>query len=181
MVTATVVLLRVFVGMALVASGAGKTLSGQKARREAAHAYGVNSAVVAAVALAELVAGIGLVSGVGEVLLAPFAVALFSAFALVAARRIRSGAVGACHCFGSLLDEALGRWTVIRSLIFAVAAAVVATTALGGISSVRADGLDRAIATTPAVLAVLGIFLMYAQVMRLIGADWPTESTEVVE
>ena len=69
------------------------------------------------VALAEVVLGALLVTGIGGRWAAAAAAALFAAFTVVVGRRVRAGDTEPCGCFGELSRRPPGRATVARNLL----------------------------------------------------------------
>ena len=128
-IAGALVLLRLLLAGLLLTAGIGKLLD-REGGRESLRAFGVPERLVGPVALLlpviELVIAVGLIPPATARWAALAAAASMAVFSTVIARALMRGERVECHCFGALSDSPAGPAALIRNLLIAVAALLVA-------------------------------------------------------
>jgi peroxiredoxin len=167
--------------LAAVFALAALTKLGRRAETESTlEAFGfparLRSPLAAGLPLVELAIAAALLPAASAPYAAVAALLLLAAFSLAVARTLARGEEVECNCFGSLGDERVSRWTLVRDLLLMVPAAFVVATGWSdpGPSAVAwVGGLDAsaaALVVAGVALAVVALSVAFAwQLMRQNG------------
>jgi hypothetical protein len=110
-------------------------LADQDGTRRAIEAFGVPPRLAPAGALALPIAELAIAAALLPAVTAPWgglaAVALLLVFSVAIARSLRAGSAPDCNCFGGLTQTEVGRGTLLRNVLLAAGAGLVAVSAGG--------------------------------------------------
>lgn len=166
-------LLRVGIGLVFVSAGIAKVRDDRSFRAALGATVSVQQLRQLAslgVPTAELVVGALLVAGIAPGAAALAAAMMLLAFAVWAARVVRSGASVTCGCFGSGARP-VSQFVVVRNLVLAaVATGVAVDAAAAGDFFALWPVPDLAVmGLIPAALTCLGVTLVYHEVAQVLG------------